>query len=55
MIGRDRPLSRYATPRSRMNAVGECVGRFPFGRSAPRAARPPPITSTFGDTALIAS
>ena len=35
-----------------MKAVGECVGRFPRGRSAPRAARPPPITSTFGANGL---
>ena len=31
MIGSVRPLARYAAPRSRMNAVGECVSRIVSG------------------------
>ena len=50
-----RPLARYAAPRSRMKAVGECVGRIPSGRSAPRGETAAPITRRLGSTALSAS
>ncbi len=55
MIGVVRPLALYAAPRSGMKVVGECVRRGPFGWSFPRGETAPPITSTCGATALIAS
>ena len=55
MIGFARPLSRYAVPRSVMNAVGECVCRDSFGLSAPCGETEPPITNADWSTALIAS
>ena len=50
-----RPDARYATPRSSMKRVGECVGREPDGSSLPRADSEPPITFTPGETSLSAS
>ena len=54
MIGVVRPEARYALPRSRMNAVGECVGRMP-GTSPPRGETAPPSTVTAGAAAFTVS
>ncbi len=54
MIGRVRLLARYARPMSRMNTMGEWEGRF-FGLSVPCESSAPPMTVTFGRTALMAS
>src|SRR6266571_818439 len=53
MIGRVRPLARYARPRSATKVVGECF--FDMIVSLPRGETAPPITVTEGDTALSAS